>query len=573
MLTNNGLVGAEEAMPGKICKFCALLLALALAVKPGISSSTESRPNFLLVVFEDMSPHIGAYGDVQTRTPVLDDFAAQSVLYEKVFTTAGVCSPSRAALATGVHQQSISAQQMRAQQGVTLPDGSRLPYTAVPPSHVKAYPELLRAAGYYTSNNGKTDYQLDLNISGGPFTIWDETNADHPWRGRGEEQPFFAMVNLVQTHESRNFPLDLDPDSHPITPATLENLRRERAGREPVHDPTALELPPFLPDTEPVRAEYAQMLDNIFHTEQTLARLLAELEEDGLAGSTIVIVTADHGDGLPRAKRSLYDSGLHVPFMVRWPDGHGAGTRNGELVSFVDIAPTVLDLAGVEVPAWMTGRIFLGDHAGPERGYIHAAADRHDEVPDYLRAVRDHRWKYIRNYRNDQPFFRHLAYRDMLRSMQELWRLEAAGELPPHIAQYFSGNRPEEELYDLRADPFELENLAGDADYAEQLAQMRAAMARFNARTPDWSADGEVAMVERMWPELEHPETSSPTAELADGRVALYSATPGASIGYRIDEGPWRLYTGSVELQPDQFLEAKAVRYGYTESQVVRIEE
>ncbi|MXX07710.1 MAG: sulfatase-like hydrolase/transferase [Gammaproteobacteria bacterium] len=561
----------------KFWKFCALSLALVIVVKAGMGAESEDRPNFLLVVFEDMSPHIGAYGDAQARTPVLDDFAAQSVLYEQVFTTAGVCSPSRAALLMGVHQQSIGAQQMRAQQGVTLPDGSRVPYTAVPPPQMKAYPELLRAAGYYTSNNGKTDYQLDLSITGGPFTIWDETNAGHPWRGRGDDRPFFAMVNLVQTHESRNFPLDLDPDSHPITPATLENLRRERAGRETGieagHDPATLELPPFLPDTAPVRAEYAQMLDNIFHTEQILARLLAELEEDGLAGNTIVIVTADHGDGLPRAKRSLYDSGLHVPLMVRWPDGRGAGTRNGELVSFVDIAPTVLDLAGVEVPEWMTGRIFLGERTGPERGYIQAAMDRHDEVPDYMRAVRDHRWKYIRNYRNDQPFFRHLAYRNMLRSMQELWRLEAAGELPPHIAQYFTGSRPEEELYDLRADPYELDNLAGDSDHAVQLDRMRSAMARFDARTPDWSADGELAMVERMWPDLERPETATPSFErLADGRVALYSATPGASIGYRIADGPWQLYTGPVELRPGQTLEAKAVRYGFTESQIKRVE-
>ena len=556
----------------KSAKFCMLLSALALIVNSGLAASTGDRPNFLLIVFEDMSPHIGAYGDEQARTPVLDDFAAQSVLYEQVFTTAGVCGPSRAALAMGMHQQSIGAQQMRAQQGVALADGSRLPYTAVPPSQVKAYPELLRAAGYYTSNNGKTDYQLDLSISGGPFTVWDETNAEHPWRGRGEAQSFFAMVNLNQTHESRNFPLDLDESSHPLAPATLARLREERAGREPVHDPAALTIPPFLPDTEPVRAEYAQMLDNIFHTERTLARLLAELEEDGLADDTIVIVTTDHGDGLPRAKRSLYDSGIHVPFMVRWPDGRGAGTRNGELVSFVDIAPTVLDLAGAEVPEWMTGRIFLGDRAGPERGYIHAAMDRHDEVPDYQRAVRDHRWKYIRNYQSDQPFFRPLAYREMLRSMQELWRLEAAGELPPHIAQYFNQTRPEEELYDLRADPYELENLAGDAEYAAQLEQMRAAMARFDARVPDWSVDGEMAMVERMWPGLARPETSAPTAELADGRVALYSATQGASIGYRIDEGPWQLYTGPVELQPGRTLEAKAVRYGFAESQVERIE-
>ena len=559
-------------MLGKILKYCALLPALALIVNSGLAASTGDRPNFLLIVFEDMSPHIGAYGDEQARTPVLDDFAAQSVLYERVFTTSGVCSPSRAALAMGMHQQSIGAQQMRAQQGVTLPDGTLLPYTAVPPPQMKAYPELLRAAGYYTSNNGKTDYQLSLRISGGPFTVWDETNAEHPWRGRGEGQSFFAMVNLNRTHESRNFPLDLDENSHPSAPGVLASLREEHALREPVHNPAMLELPPFLPDTELVRAEYAQMLDNIFYTERNLTRLLAELEEDGLAGETIVIVTTDHGDGLPRAKRSLYDSGLHVPFMVRWPDSHGAGTRNGELVSFVDIAPTVLDLAGIEVPEWMTGRVFLGDRAGPERGYIHAAMDRHDEVPDYLRAVRDHRWKYIRNYQSDHPFFRRLAYRDMLRSMQELWRLKAADELPPHIAQYFTENRPEEELYDLRADPYELSNLAEDAEYAAQLAQMRAAMARFDARTPDWSEDGELAMVERMWPGLVRPETAAPTAELADSRVALYSATPGASIGYRIDEGPWQLYTGPVELQPGRTLEAKAVRYGFAESQVERIE-
>ncbi len=501
-------------------RFC--LLALTAAAMPGATASENGRPNFLFIVFEDMSPHIGAYGDPRARTPVLDDFASQSVLYENVFTTAGVCAPSRAALIVGMHQQSIGAQQMRALQGAKLPDGGRLPYTAVPPPHVKAFPELLRASGYYTSNNGKTDYQFGLSITGGPFTIWDDSNAEYPWRdhdqNRTMEQPFFAMVNIAQTHESRNFPLNLGTDSHPQAPRILEVLRTEISGREPAHDPNTLELPPFLPNSSPVRAEYAQMLDNIFHAERIVARLLAELEQDGLAENTIVIVTSDHGDGLPRAKRSLYDSGLRVPFMVRWTDGRGAGTRNGELVSFVDVAPTVLDLAGVEVPGWMHGRIFLGDHAGPERGYIHAAMDRHGEVPDHMRAVRDQRWKYIRNHQNDQPFFCRLAYRDLLRFMRELWRLEAAGELPPHIRQYFTVPRPQEELYDLWADPHELDNLAGDAQYAMPLRRMRAAMGRFNARVDDWSTDDESAMVERMWPGLEQPATAPPNAELAAGR-------------------------------------------------------
>lgn len=553
-------------------RLIALLAALCAALHAGLASAREAPPNFLLIVFEDMSPHLAAYGDRQARTPVLDGFVRQSVLYERVFTTAGVCAPSRAALAMGMYQQSLGAQHMRTAQGAVLPDGRRLPYTAVPPPHVKAYPELLRAAGYYTTNNGKTDYQLDMSFMGGPFTIWDETAAEHPWRGRGEGQPFFAMVNVQPTHESWTFAPDLDVSIHPAAPGLMGAIRPAVEGRAPVHDPRTLDLPPFLPDTPLVRAEYAQLLDNIHYHEGIVTRLLAELEEDGLAEHTIVIVTSDHGDGIPRAKRSLYDSGLHVPFMVRWPDGSGAGTRNGELVSFVDIAPTILDLAGVAVPEWMVGRVFLGEGAGPERGYVYGALDRHDEVPDFMRAVRDQRWKYIRNLDTGHPFFRPLAFRDMQRSMQELWRLHAAGGLPPHIAQYFTEPRPAEELYDTWADPYELNNLAADPAFAAPLAMMRAALDRFAARTPDLSVGGELAMVERLWPGLQHPATSAPEADRADGAVSLRSATEGASIGYRIDGGHWRLYTAPVMLGPGQTLEAKAVRYGFTESPVVTVE-
>jgi arylsulfatase A-like enzyme len=166
-----------------------------------VSAGEQSRPNILLVVFEDMSAHIGAYGDPVARTPVLDGFAEQSVVYENVFTAAGVCAPSRAALITGRYQQSFGAQHMRTVNGAALPDGRTVPYDAVPPPEVKAFPELLRAAGYYTTNNGKTDYQFGGH-TGGPFTIWDESAAEHPWRGRAEGQPFFAMVNIDETHES-----------------------------------------------------------------------------------------------------------------------------------------------------------------------------------------------------------------------------------------------------------------------------------------------------------------------------------------------------------------------------------
>lgn len=554
--------------------------AIALLAVAGILSSPalagddgDRRPNFLLVVFEDMSPHIGAYGDTVAQTPVLDSFARQSVLYDAAFTTAGVCAPSRAALAMGVPQQSIGAQQMRVSSGVELDDGSRMPYTAVPPPHVKAYPELLRRAGYYTTNNGKTDYQLALDsYLGGPFTIWDDSNAAHPWRGRAEGQPFFAMVNIMETHESWTFPLDLAPDAHPMAARIGAQLRAALTGRPQVHDPADILVPPYLPDTALVRAELAQLLDNIHYYEQTVARLLAELEEDGLADDTIVIVTTDHGDGIPRAKRSLYDSGLHVPLMVRWPDGHGAGTRDGQLVSFVDFAPTILQLAGEDVPSWLAGRVFMGPETGPERGYIYAAMDRHDEQRDFSRAVRDSRWKYIRNFEPDRPFFRHLAFRDMQRSMQELWRLHDEGELPPRIEQYFSAPRPEEELYDTWADPDEMNNLARDERYARVLERMRGALERYQDRFADQSVGGELAMVQRMWPQLEQPVTQAPEmVQTEAGRVSLASPTAGASIGYRLNGGAWQLYVDPVLIGEGQEMEAKAVRYGFAESAVVRI--
>lgn len=238
-------------MSSRKIAFTSLLLAGLISAP--LRAEETARPNFLLIVFEDMSPHIGAYGDPVAQTPVLDAFARQSVLYERAFTTAGVCSPSRAALAMGVPQQSVGAQHMRVSQGAPLPDGNRLPYAAVPPPYVKAYPELLRAQGYYTTNNGKTDYQLAMSHTGGPFTIWDDSNAGHPWRGRAEGQPFFAMVNIMETHESWTFPLDLDPNAHPMAARLGQQLRAAITDRPQVHDPAEVIVPPFLPDTRPVR--------------------------------------------------------------------------------------------------------------------------------------------------------------------------------------------------------------------------------------------------------------------------------------------------------------------------------
>ena len=321
-----------------LCAFIALPFA-AQAWAQQTPAERPSRPNIVWISNEDMSPHIGAYGDALARTPVLDRLARESIRYTHVFTTAPVCAPSRAAIITGMHQNAIGAQHMRTTEDRVpeLPG----PYLAVPPHYVKAFPEYLRAAGYYTSNRAKTDYQFGV-----PFTIWDDLGANAHWRNRPDRsQPFFSVFNLEVTHESQIFP---------TSPA--------RKGKPLLTDPERVVVPPYYPDTPLVRLELARMYDNIADMDTQVGEILRQLESDGLADNTIVFYWSDHGDGVPRSKRSLYDSGLRVPLMIRWPEMRAgiANSVSDQLVSMVDLAPTVLAIAGVEIPAHLQGRVLIG---------------------------------------------------------------------------------------------------------------------------------------------------------------------------------------------------------------------
>ncbi len=526
------------------------------------NADAVSRPNFLFVVFEDMGPRIGAFGDEIATTPVLDAFAADSLQFANTFTTAGVCAPSRSSLITGVHQQTLGTQHMRTRSPSSfLPSGGPISYDAVPPADVKAFPELLREAGYYTSNNGKTDYQF-----GEPFTVWDDQAAEHPWRGRPDDKPFFAMVNIMETHESYIWPTDALSMNPLFNIVRLRNLWTF-SGKEQVTDPDNVDVPPYLPDTPIVRADIARHYDNIAFAERHLAQLLDDLEADGLADNTIVVVTTDHGDGFPRMKRAIYDSGIKVPMMVRFPDRRDAGVKHDRLVSFVDIGPTFLDLAGVDIPGYVQGQPLFSLSQEIPRNYVVAGSDRFDGNLEYQRAIRDHRWKYIRNYRPDLPFFLPLNFRDHLPTMRELWRLHEEGSLTPTQAQYFATPRPEEELYDTTIDPHEIQNLAADPAHTETLARLRAAYDAFVASTGDLSSIPEAEMIEAMWPDMQQPETA-PVAFSENGdSLSLTSATEGASIGYQLGDSPvWHLYTGPVEVAPATSITAKAIRYGYAES-------
>jgi uncharacterized sulfatase len=544
----------------------------AAMMLPGLSfgagaKNEVKRPNILWVSCEDTSPDLGCYGDKYAVTPNIDKLAAQGVRYENCFTHAGVCAPSRSGLITGMYPTTIGTHQMRC--------------SGVPPANVKCFPEYLRAEGYYCTNDSKTDYQFDP-----PFTAWDESSGKAHWRNRAPGQPFFAVFNFTISHESQ-------VRNH--SKGMLDRIEKLGAQK---HDPDKATLPPYYPDTPVVRRDMAQYYDVVTLMDQQVGDTLKQLEEDGLAEDTIVWFWGDHGRGLPRHKRWIYDSGIRVPLVVKvpekWrklampknPDGPTGqalkpGAANDDLVAFIDFAPTMLSLAGVKIPGHIQGRAFLGAQKAEPREYIFAARDRMDEAYDLIRAVRDKRYKYIRNYMWHITRGQDINYMNEMPTMQEMRRLNAEGKLKGPQLQYFEPTKPVEELYDTKTDPHEVNNLVGKSKYKKVLERMREVHAKWARETGDIGLMPEPEFDEIKQPGGQVRKTAEPVfwtpnwpikagAEKTS-RVTISCPTPGASIAYRIDDegkskGGWMLYAKSVWLREGQTLHARACRIGFNDS-------
>ena len=551
-----------------------LLLVLGSESTAQSSSSgvkAKTPPNILVLMAEDLSARVGAFGDPVAVTPNIDALAAEGTRYTETFTAAGVCAPSRAAFVTGMHQISIGAQHMRTS---SHPQGE---YRAVPPPEVKAFPELLRAAGYYTFTDGKLDYQFSGTLAGtGPETIWDEEASAGYWAGReSPSQPFFGLINFEETHESGVFTQLLEGYPHSMVHFVMQGVRTLVLGipsGDGTVQPEQITLPPYYPDTPTVRSDLARHYKNIELMDGRVGLILDQLEKDGLADSTIVVWTTDHGDGLPRSKRDLYDSGIRVPMVIRWPEayrpeGVEPGDLDARLISFVDLAPTLLELAGVEPPSYMQGSSFASTDQ-EIRDYVFASRDRIDGFEDRERAARDHRYKYIRSWNPSQPNGHPLAFRDNLEMMREFWALREAGQLDSVQELWFQPTG-EERLYDTESDPFEIRNLASDPAHQATLNRMRKALAEWQTRVPDWSEQPESEMAESMWPGGRQPVTEEPRFSLNEDQVEISSSTPGASIQYRVDDGPWKIYTAPLPIRKGSVIQAQAVRYGYQTSETI----
>ena len=418
-------------------------------------AAASPPPNILWLTWEDIGPHLHCFGDEYSTTPNFDRLAKRGCVYPNTWASAPVCAPARTAIITGVSPTSTGAEHMRSMTRM--------------PAGWKMFPGYLRDAGYYCTNNGKEDYNLQK-----PEGTWDVTqggNGGAPggyspthghWRARKPGQPFFAVFNNMTTHESQIF-----------RSATNHNI---------IHDPAKARIPAFQPDIPEVRRDWAQYHDLLTAEDGQHEERIDELTADGLLEDTIIVVTSDHGCGMPRYKRFPYDSGLHVPMILVFPDkyrhlapkGYVAGGKSDRLLNTMDLAPTMLSLAGIRPPEFYQGLAFAGPFEDPPRAYNFGFRGRMDERYDLMRSVRDKRYIYIRNYNPHKIYGQHVDYMWSLPSTPAWEKLYKEGKLKAPQTHFWE-TKPSEELYDLQTDPDEVSNLAGLPQHQATLERFRKA--------------------------------------------------------------------------------------------------
>ena len=410
-----------------------------LTLSSRAASPKRQRPNIVWILAEDICPDLSCYGTKAVHTPNLDKLAAEGARYTRAFCTSPVCSPSRSAMMTGMHQNAIGAHQHRTRPKRPLPEGVR------PITHY------LREAGYFAAVNGKTDlnYQVE-NLADG---------KDYKPRKAG--QPFFCQFTIGNTHRAWG---------------------RDR--QRPI-DPKDVEIPPYYPDTPLVRRDWANGLEEIQIMDRRVAAILKRLDDEGLRDNTVVFFIGDNGRCQVRGKQFLYDGGIHTPLIVRWPGRIKPGTVSGDLVSTIDISAAILAIAGAGVPSHMHGRNFL-DPATPKREYVFAARDKMDNTHDSMRCIRSKRYKYILNLMPERAWCQYNRYKEASYPVLALLNvLNMEGKLPPAQARFMAPRKPTEELYDLSKDPHEVTNLASDPACAKVLETMRAELAAWRKRIGD----------------------------------------------------------------------------------------
>ena len=417
-------------------------VVLGLSLILCATSVAADKPNILWLTSEDHGPEMGCYGDANARTPNIDALAAKGMLFKRAWSVAPVCAPARSVIISGLYTSSSGGQHMRSM--VPLPDSVRL------------YPQYLRDAGYYCTNNSKEDFNVQK-----PKQLWNASSGTAHWRNRPEGQPFFAIFNSTKSHESQI---------------------RTRPHKQ-VADPAKMRVPAYHPDTPEVRQDWAQYYDKVSEADEDAGKHLNEIEAAGLAADTIVFYYGDHGSGMPRSKRWPCNSGLHVPMVVffpeKWkhlaPKEYQPGGKSDRMVSFVDLAPTLLSIVGIEPPAWMQGHAFAGSFQTSPQLFLFGERGRMDERMDLVRSVTDGRYVYLRNYFPHVSQGQRVAYQFETPTTR-VWRSQFdEGKTNDAQSIFWRVPKPPEELYDLQQDRDEVRNLASHSEHQETLERLRSA--------------------------------------------------------------------------------------------------
>ncbi len=530
------------------------------------NSVAQQHPNILWIVTEDISPTLSMYGDNIAKTPVLDKLALESTIYDNAFSPVGVCAPTRSAIITGMYPTSIGTMHMRTAKDVggwgkriykKNPESKRLDannneiphYSAVIPEEVKCFPEYLRKKGYFCTNNSKTDYQFAA-----PITAWDENGYEAHWRNRNENQPFFSVFNINITHESKIW----ENKNKPLTV-----------------DPSAVKVPPYQVDSEIARKDIARHYSNVELMDIEIGKIIKQLKDDGLYENTIIFFYSDHGGPLPREKRAIYDSGLKVPLIIKNTNSTTVG-RSDQMISLIDLGPTVLSIANINPSNYLQGNPFMGKYSKTENSYVFGSSDRFDGFTDRSRAIRTKEFLYVKNYYPNKIKYKDVAYRKQIPMMRELLELNEKNELNEEQSIWF-GTKTDEELYNIIDDHYQMKNLVQDKEYKKILNSLRKIYAEHKKNNVDFGEISELELLNNMWPNLEQPITTLPNVKKTENGILLSCNTNGASIAYLISDNAnekysydsqWKLYSEPIDISKGNYLYVIAERIGFKESEI-----
>jgi len=441
------------------------------------TKSSSFKYNIVWIVYEDQSPEFfPQYANVPIKLPAIQSLAEDGVVFTNMHTPAPVCAPARSAIITGMYPTTLGTHNMRTYNAYKPENEASIgipSYSPNFPNYIRPFTEYLRNAGYYCTNNAKEDYNFKISTN-----AWDESSQNAHWINNPNDSPFFAVFNDHHMHES--------------------GLWRQ-TNNEILVDKSKITIPPYFPDTDIVRHDFAVNFSNLIRADKKTAKIIKQLKDSGQYDNTYIFFYSDHGGPFPRHKRAIYSSGTKVPFIIKPPKGVSISAKPDQLLSFIDLAPTILSIAGIKIPSYIQGKAFLGDQKAEENQLLFFATDRFDEVIDRLRAVSDGNYKYVRNYNINKPHALNNSYRMQIPMMKELLELYNDGELNETQSLWLKNPKPAEELYDLNSDPHEINNIINSNYNSDVLVKLRKDLDNWVIETNDLGEFPEIELIPKKY--------------------------------------------------------------------------